>query len=142
LPYFYIDSYSEKAAAQMGASFGIEDNMLNLIQSSPSDHGKAVLNLVFQAAELFSGMEEQVRETEARSQSISKDAAEKAKLAEKRAEAAERAQREVINETGRKDARRGLCYARKRGETGGVIKPGIHLSLAAKLSRKPGPPLS
>jgi hypothetical protein len=29
-----------------------------------------------------------------------------------------------------------------REETGGVIKPGIHLGLAAKLSRKPGPPLS
>jgi hypothetical protein len=27
-----------------------------------------------------------------------------------------------------------------RGETGGVIKLGVHLSLAAKLSRKPGPP--
>ena len=28
----------------------------------------------------------------------------------------------------------------KRGEIGGVIKPQIHLSQAAKLSRKPGPP--
>jgi hypothetical protein len=86
----------------MGASFGTEDNLLNFDQSSPSDHGRAVLNLVFQAAELFSGMEEQVRETDARAQCISKDAAEKVKLAEKRTEAAERAQREIINETGRK----------------------------------------
>jgi chromosome segregation ATPase len=118
LPYFCINSYSEKAAAQMGASFGTEDNLLNLNQSSPSNHGKAVLNLVFQAAELFSGMEEQVRETEARSQSISKDAAEKVKLAEKRAEAAERAQREVINETGRKlqDASSALKNAQARIE--------------------------
>ena len=29
----------------------------------------------------------------------------------------------------------------ERGEIGGVIKPRIHLSQAAKLSRKPGPPL-
>ena len=42
----------------------------------------------------------------------------------------------------RQDARRGLCYAGKRGEIGGVIKPRIHLSQAAKLSRKPGPPLT
>ncbi len=86
----------------MGASFGTEGNLLNFDRSSPSDHGRAVLNLVFQAAELFSGMEEQVRETDARAQSISKDAAEKVKLAEKRTDAAERAQREIINETGRK----------------------------------------
>ena len=89
----------------MDASLRSQDNLLDFTRSSPSDHGKSVLNLVFQAAELFSGMEEQVRETEARSQSISKDAAEKVKLAGKRAEAAERAQREVINETGRKAAR-------------------------------------
>jgi hypothetical protein len=100
--YFYIHNYSEKAAVQMGASFGIEDNLPNFNQSSPSDHGRAVLNLVSQAAELFSGMEEKLRETEARSQSLSKDAAEKVKLAERRTEAAERAQREIINETARK----------------------------------------
>src|SRR2546428_11985771 len=42
----------------------------------------------------------------------------------------------------RQDARRGLCYAGKRGEIGGVIEPRIHLSQAAKLSRNPGPPLA
>ena len=41
----------------------------------------------------------------------------------------------------RQDARRGLCYAGKRGEIGGVIEPKIHLSQAAILSRKAGPPL-
>jgi putative transposase len=41
----------------------------------------------------------------------------------------------------RQDARRGLCYADKRGEIGGVIQPRIHLSQAAILSRRPGPPL-
>jgi putative transposase len=39
------------------------------------------------------------------------------------------------------DAGRGLCYAGKRGEIGGVIQHRIHLSQAAILSRKPGPPL-
>src|SRR5665647_1002451 len=38
------------------------------------------------------------------------------------------------------DARRGLCYAGKRGEIGGVINPRINLSQAAKLSRNAGPP--
>jgi transposase len=42
---------------------------------------------------------------------------------------------------GRQDARRGLCYAGKRGEIGGVIEPRIHLSQAAILSRQTGPPL-
>jgi transposase InsO family protein len=40
----------------------------------------------------------------------------------------------------RQDARRGLCYAGKRREIGGVIEPRIHLSQAAILFRKPGPP--
>ena len=41
----------------------------------------------------------------------------------------------------RQDARRGLCYRTANGETGGVIKPRIHLSPAAKLSQKADPPL-
>src|SRR5215203_914624 len=42
----------------------------------------------------------------------------------------------------RQDAQRGLCYAGNRGENGGVMCSRIHLSQAAKLSRKPGPPLT
>jgi len=42
----------------------------------------------------------------------------------------------------RQDTRRGLCYAGKRGEIGGVIEPRIHLSQAAILSRQAGPPLN
>src|SRR5258706_14100550 len=41
----------------------------------------------------------------------------------------------------RQDARRDLCYRQGAGETGGVIKPRNHLSQAAILSRKTGPPL-
>jgi hypothetical protein len=40
----------------------------------------------------------------------------------------------------RQDTRRGLCYASRRGEIGGVIQPRIHLSQAAILFRKTGPP--
>ena len=42
----------------------------------------------------------------------------------------------------RRSARRGLCYAGKRKEIGGVIEPRIHLSQAAILSHKAGPPLT
>src|SRR5258708_30306093 len=42
----------------------------------------------------------------------------------------------------RQDARRDLCYRQGAGETGGVIKPRNHLSQAAILSRKTGPPLT
>jgi hypothetical protein len=33
------------------------------------------------------------------------------------------------------------CYGHRAGEDGGVIKSRLHLSQAAKLSRKMGPPL-
>src|SRR5665811_2563650 len=39
----------------------------------------------------------------------------------------------------RQDARRGLCYAGRRGEIGGLTETQIHLSQAAKLSRKTDP---
>src|SRR5258706_6984571 len=62
--------------------------------SSP-DLGATALNLVYQAAEVLSSMEDHARETEARAHSICKSAAESLNLAEKRIEAAERARREA-----------------------------------------------
>src|SRR5258706_16345278 len=59
------------------------------------DLGTTALNLVFQAAEVFSSMEDYARETEARAQSICKSAAESLNLAEKRIESVERARREA-----------------------------------------------
>ena len=56
----------------MDASFGSKDDLHSFTQSLPADHGRTVLNLILQAAEVFSGMEEQVRETEARAQSMRK----------------------------------------------------------------------
>ena len=101
---------------QMDTSFGSEDNLLSFTRSSPSDHGRTVLNLVFQAAEIFSGMEEQVRETEARAQSMCKTAEERVRLAEKSIEVAERARREIVNDAGRKlqDASKALTNAQAR----------------------------
>src|SRR5258707_14239681 len=59
------------------------------------DLGTTALNLVYQAAEVLSSMEDHARETEARAHSICKSAAESLNLAEKRIEAAERARREA-----------------------------------------------
>jgi hypothetical protein len=107
---------SGKTAVQVDASFGSKDNLLSFTQSSPRDHGRTVLNLVLQAAEIFSGMEEQVRETEARAQSVCKSAEERVRLAEKRFEAAERARREIVNDAGRKlqEASKALTHAQAR----------------------------
>src|SRR5258708_818535 len=100
----------------MDASFGSEDNLLSFSRSSPSDHGRTVLNLVFQAAEIFGGMEEQLRETEARAQSMCKSAEQRVRLVEKHIEVAERARREIVNDAGRKlqDASKALTNAQAR----------------------------
>ena len=60
------------------------------------DKGATALDLVNQAADVFRSMEKQARETEARAQSLCTSALERLRLAEVRAEAAERAQRELI----------------------------------------------
>ena len=98
------------------ASFSSEDDLQSFTRSLPGDHGTTVLNLVFRAAELFSEMEEQVRATEARAQSMCKSATERAQLAERRLEVAEKARREVINEAERKlqDASKALTNAEAR----------------------------
>src|SRR6266481_4094393 len=59
------------------------------------DLGTTALNLVYQAAEVFSSMEDHAREAEARAYSICKSAAEGLDLAEKRIEAVESARRET-----------------------------------------------
>jgi hypothetical protein len=59
------------------------------------DLGKTALNLVYQAAEVLSSIEDHAREAEARAYSICKSAAEGLNLAEKRIEAAECARREA-----------------------------------------------
>lgn len=56
------------------------------------------LSLVQQAAELFEGIENQARETEARAQSLCKSAAQRLRLAEQQRDAAERARHDVVIE--------------------------------------------
>ena len=69
-----------------------------------------------QAAEIFKGMENHARETEARAQSVCESLAEKLRLAEKQRDAAERARREVVNEFNGKlqDVSRALQQAQSR----------------------------
>jgi hypothetical protein len=82
------------------------------------DSGTTALNLVYQAAEVFRGMEDRAQETEARAQALCKSAMERLSLAEMRTEAAERAQRELITgaECKLQDASRALRQAQSRLE--------------------------
>ena len=98
------------------ASVSRDENVLSFARSSAPDCGTTALNLVYQAAEVFSSMEDHARETEARAQSLCKSAVERLKFAEQRIEAAERARREIINEADCKlqDASRALKQAQSR----------------------------
>jgi hypothetical protein len=95
---------------------GGTENVLRFARSPGPDSGLAALNLVYQAAEIFSGMEDQARETEARAQSLCKSAADRLKLAEKRTEAAERERWQAVIEVDCKlqDASRALKQAQLR----------------------------
>ena len=72
----------------------------------------SVINLVHQAAEVFSSMEDHARKTEARAQSLCKSALERLELAEKRIETVEREHREAINKL--RDASKALEEAQLR----------------------------
>lgn len=78
------------------ASVGGDEKVLSFPPPSAPDNGAIALDLVYQAADVFRGMEEHARETEARAQALCTSALERLRLAEMRAEAAERAQRELI----------------------------------------------
>jgi hypothetical protein len=76
-----------------------EDKKIASITREPAkDNAQTALSLVQQAAELFEGMENKARETEARAQSLCKSAAQRLRLAEEQRDAAERARQDVVNE--------------------------------------------
>ena len=89
------------------ASIDRSDSVLDFARPSVRDAGQTALNLVDEAADVFRRMEDHARETE-----------EKLRLAEVRAEAAERAQREFAIETERtlQDASMALAQAQSRIE--------------------------
>jgi hypothetical protein len=92
------------------------DNVSSFVRSSKPNSGATALNLVYQAAEVFSNIEDHARETEARAQALCKAAVERLWHAETRIETAERAQREIIADAGCKlqDASRALTQAELR----------------------------
>ena len=86
------------AQRNLRSSASRNENVLSFARTSTPDCGVTALNLVYQAAEIFSGMEDHAREIEARAQSLCKSASERLKLAEKRTEAAERERCQTIIE--------------------------------------------
>ncbi len=95
------------------ASVGGEEEILSFPSPIAPDKGATALDLVYQAADVLRGMEKYARDTETRAQSLCTSALERLQLAEMRADAAERAQRELIVTAERKlqDACRALEQA-------------------------------
>jgi hypothetical protein len=97
-------------------SAGEDEDILGFTEPVAKDFGSTALNLVHQAAEIFSGMENHARETEARAQSLCESFAKKLQLAEQQRDASERTRREVVNELNGKlqDVSRALQLAQSR----------------------------
>ena len=75
-----------------------DEKIVSFARQPAKGPGTTALSLMQQAAEMFEGIENQARETEARAQSLCKSATERLRLAEKQRDASERARRELINE--------------------------------------------
>lgn len=86
------------------------ENVLSFIRLPVATAGAGALDLVYQAAEIFSRIENNARDMETRAQAMCKSAAERVRLAEQRTESAENALRAVIADADRKlsDASRAL----------------------------------
>src|SRR3979490_1533485 len=95
---------------------GRNENVFDFARSTAPGCGAAALGLVYQAAEVLSGIEDHARETEARAKAMCRSAAEGLQLANKRIESAERSRREVIADAGCKlqDASRAPTQAELR----------------------------
>jgi hypothetical protein len=100
--------------AKPSASDG--ENILRFTQSAATDYGATALDLVNQAAEIFSGMEKHAREADGRARALCASLVEKLQLAEKQRDSAERARREVVSEFNCKlqDIARALEQAQSR----------------------------
>jgi hypothetical protein len=97
-------------------AFQGKENVLSFPRSSAPASSAGALDLVYQAAEVFSSIEKSAREMEARAQAMCKSAAERLRRAEQRAESAEFSLREVIADADRKlhDASRALAQVELR----------------------------
>jgi hypothetical protein len=93
-----------------------DEKLVSFARQPAKSSPPMALNLVQQAAELFEGMENQARETEARAQSLCESAAQRLQLAERQWDAAERARHDVVNEINGKleDVTQALHRAQQR----------------------------
>ena len=73
------------------------ENIVGFDPSPAKEYG-AALNLVHQAAEIFSDMENHARETEAHAQALCKNLTERLQLAERQRDSSESARRQVVDE--------------------------------------------
>jgi hypothetical protein len=91
-------------------------NILSFVPSSAPPSGARAIDLVYQAAEVFSDIEDNAREIEARAQAMCKSAADRLRHAEQRAESAESSLRQVVADADGKlhDASRSLAHAELR----------------------------
>ena len=78
------------------------ENVLSFVRPRVVAAGADAIDLVYQAAEIFNGIENKAREVEARALAMCKSAAERLKLAEQRTESAENSLREVVANADRK----------------------------------------
>jgi hypothetical protein len=92
---------------------------LSFVRPPVPTAGAGALELVYQAAEIFSSIENTAREIEARAQAMCKSAAQRLSLAERRTESAENSLRGVIADADRKlsDASRALSEVALRVTT-------------------------
>ena len=95
------------------------ENVLSFVRPPVPTAGAGALELVYQAAEIFSSIENTAREIEARAQAMCKSAAQRLRLAERRTEFAENSLRGVIADADRKlsDASRALSEVALRVTT-------------------------
>jgi chromosome segregation ATPase len=80
------------------SSANANENIVGFVPSPEKEYGTTALNLVHQAAEIFSDMENHARETEAHAQALCKSLTEKLQLAERQRDSSERARRQVVDE--------------------------------------------
>ena len=94
--------YPAAPDAPLGALRDEDDKIVSFARQPAKEFVKppatTALSLMQQAAEMFEGIENQARETEARAQSLCRNATKRLKLAEKQRDASERARRELIND--------------------------------------------
>jgi len=96
-----------------------DGNVLSFVRPPVPAAGAGALELVYQAAEIFSSIENTAREIEARAQAMCKSAAQRLSLAERRTESAENSLRGVIADADRNlsDASRALSEVALRVTT-------------------------